>query len=314
MPLEEEFKRGSRLTQEASEWIAILTSGDATTDDAARLQAWRRLSPSHEQAFIEAARIWKTMGPALVGTTRQNMGLSRRLFIGGSAIAASAIGAASLGSFLGITPSYSALAADFATARGEQKTVVLADGSTVEMDGGSILSQNFTSHTRAVILSDGAAVFNVAPDPDRPFLVTAETGTTSTHAAKFAVGHGADEVSVDCLEGQIEVECRGNMRLKSGQSVRYFPSGLSEIDHDKPENMATWRRGLLVFRDKPLASVVMDINRHRRGNVVIVDSTLGQRRVSGVFHLSRPDEIIDQLQVTLDLSATRLPAGIVILR
>jgi transmembrane sensor len=78
--------------------------------------------------------------------------------------------------------------------------------------------------------------------------------------------------------------------------------------------MATWRRGLLVFRDKQLASVVMDINRHRRGNVVIAGSKLGQRRVSGVFHLSRPDEVIDQLQATLGLSATRLPAGIVILR
>jgi transmembrane sensor len=314
MPLDEEFKRGSRLTQEASEWIAILTSGDATTDDAARLQAWRRLSPSHERAFIEAARLWKTMGPALTGKRRQNVGLSRRLFIGGSAIAASAIGAASLGSFLGITPSYSALAADFATARGEQKTVVLADGSTVEMDGSSMLSQNFTSHARAVTLSDGAAVFNVAADLDRPFLVTAETGITTTHAASFAVGHGADEVSVDCLQGQIEVECRGNIRLTSGQTVRYFASGLSAMEHDEPENMATWRRGLLVFRDKQLASVVMDINRHRRGNVVIAGSTLGLRRVSGVFHLSRPDEVIDQLQATLGLSVTRLPAGIVILR
>jgi transmembrane sensor len=314
MPLDEEFKRGSSLSREASEWIAILTSGDATTDDAARLQAWRRQSPSHEQAFIEAARLWKTMGPALTGNRRQNMGLSRRLFIGGSAIAASAIGAASLGSFIGITPSYSALAADFATARGQQKTVVLTDGSTVEMDGGSILTQSFTPNTRAVTLSDGAAVFHVVADLDRPFLVTAETGTTTTYAASFAVGHGAGEVLVDCLEGQIEVECRGDIRLKSGQSVRYLPSGLSAMEHDEPENMATWRRGLLVFRDKPLDSVVMDINRHRRGNVVIARSALRQRRVSGVFHLSRPDEIIDQLQATLDLSATRLPAGIVILR
>ncbi|WP_332302866.1 FecR family protein [Rhizobium sp. GR12] len=314
MPLDDDFKRGSSLMQEAAEWIAILTSGDATPDDAERLQAWRRMSPSHEQAFVDAARLWKTMGPALTGKHPQGMGLSRRIFIGGGAIAASAVGTAFVGSFLGITPSYSALAADFATARGEQKTVVLADGSTVEMDGGSILSWDFTSHTRALTLGDGAAVFNVVPDPQRAFRLTAENGITTAHAANFAVGHGSDEISVDCLEGQIEVECRGKMLLKAGQSVRYFDTGLGDMDQDEPQNMATWRRGLLVFRDKPLASVVMDINRHRRGNVVIGGSTLGQRRVSGVFHLSRPDEIITQLEATLNLSATRLPAGIVILR
>lgn len=314
MPLNDEFKRGSNLTQEAAEWIAILTSGDATTDDAERLQAWRRLSPSHEQAFIDATRLWKTMRLAFAGNHRQGMGLSRRLFIGGGAVAAAAIGTAYVGSFLGITPSYSAIAADFATARAEQKTVVLADGSTVEMDGGSILSVNFTTQTRALTLSDGAALFNVVADPIRAFRVTAESGVIIANAASFAIGHGVDDVSVDCLEGQIEVECRGKMLLRSGQSTRYFDTGMGGLDQDEPQNMAAWRRGLLVFRDKPLASVVMDINRHRRGNVIIAGGTLAQRRVSGVFHLSRPDEIIAQLQATLNLSAMRLPAGIVILR
>lgn len=312
--MDDEVKRGSNLTQEAAEWIAILTSGDATTDDAERLRAWRSMSPGHEQAFAEAARLWKTMGPALTQKNPERIGLSRRVFIGGGAIAASAVGTAFMGSFLGITPSYSALAADFATARGEQKTVVLADGSTVDMDGGSILSWDFTSHMRALTLSDGAAVFHVVADPQRPFRLTAQSGITTAQAASFAVEHGSEEVSVECLSGQIEVECRGKMLLEAGQSVRYLETGLGDMDQDEPQNMAPWRRGLLVFRNKPLASVVMDINRHRRGNVVIASSTLGQRRVSGVFHLSRPNEIIDQLEATLNVSATRLPAGIVILR
>jgi transmembrane sensor len=314
MPPEDEFKRRSSLTQQATEWIAVLTSGDATTDDAERLEAWRRMSPSHEQAFADAARLWKTMGPALSAKRRRTVSLSRRVFIGGGATAAAAVGTALVGSFLGVTPSYSALAADFATARGEQKTVVLTDGSTVEMDGGSILCVDFTANMRALTLSDGAAVFHVVPDPERQFCVSAESGITTANAASFAIGHGADEVSVDCLEGQIEVKCRGTLRLKTGQSIRYFDTGLSDMDQSEPQSMAAWRRGLLVFRDKSLADVVMDINRHRRGNVLIAGSTLSQRRVSGVFHLSRPDEIIAQLQASLNLSATRLPGGIVILR
>ncbi|MGV8938564.1 MAG: FecR family protein [Allorhizobium sp.] len=314
MPPEDEFKPRTRLAQQATEWIAILTSGDATTDDAERLQAWRGMSSSHEQAFADAARLWKSMGPALTAKRRRSAGLTRRIFIGGGTIAAAAVGTATVGSLLGVTPSYSALAADFATARGEQKTVVLADGSTVEMDSGSILSVDYTSHVRALTLTDGAAVFHAVPDPERAFQVAAEGGVTTANAASFAVGHGADEVSVDCLEGQIEVECREKTLLKTGQSIRYFDTGLSDMDQSDPQSMAAWRRGLLVFRDKPLASVVTSINRHRRGNVMIAGGALSQRRVSGVFHLSRPDEIISQLQATLDLSATRLPGGIVILR
>ena len=76
--------------------------------------------------------------------------------------------------------------------------------------------------------------------------------------------------------------------------------------------MAAWRRGLVVFRDRTLANVVLDINRHRSGRVVIADAELGRRRVSGVFHLDRPDEVIAHLEASLDLRSRSL-AGVVLL-
>ncbi|MGF6259042.1 FecR family protein [Ensifer sp. LBL] len=310
----EDSREAERLKREAIAWVVRITSGTATEDDAARLAEWRAVGPAHEDAYREAVRLWKITGPALkAGAARSRPMLSRRRFLGGAAAGASLAAGASFASYLGLLPSLNAALADYATARGQQRQVTLDDGSTVDLDGGSSLSVTFSANARSVTLHEGAALFAVAHDPSRPFAVEAAQGRTVGLGTTFAVRHGAGDVEVECLEGTVQVECISEARLSAGDSILYSGQGLGTISPGSPDEMAAWRRGLLVFRDRSLDDVVLDINRHRKGRVVIASNRLGARRVSGVFHLDRPDEIIAHLEASLQLSASRVGGGVVLL-
>ncbi|MDR6951169.1 transmembrane sensor [Ancylobacter sp. 3268] len=295
------------LQDEAIAWVVLLTSGEATRDDAARLKAWRARSQAHELAFRRASAVWRGVGAAPAPS-----GLSRRLFLAGAG-AGTALAAGWAGTMIGVLPGLDQLLSDHATAVGEQARIDLPDGSHVDLDGASALDARFTAAARAVTLVAGAAEFEIAADP-RPFRAAIGPGEVTAATARFAASVGATQTVIDCIEGRIEVQCGGVTTLQAGERARLAGGALlAGREALAPNAAAPWRRGLLVFADQPLADVVADINRHRRGRIVLARPGLGERRVDGVFHLGRPDEIVSNLAAALKLQDTWLPGGVVLL-
>lgn len=300
------------LRSEATAWLVRITSGNATRDDADALMRWRSISSDHNRAFEEAVRLWKQMGRAI--TPAQKHGLSRRSIILSGSIAASAALVGVGFSNLGYIPSLTALTSDYATAVGQQSTIALPDGSRAILDGDSALSLHYSPTERRLDLASGAAVFEIADEATRPFVVSAANGEASTFGRSFSVQHGSGDVSLECLEGSLEVHCRGITALQAGEAVTYSAEGLGPPSVLDLETAASWRKGLLIFNNRSLDNVIADVNRHRRGKVIIASQSLRSRRMSGVFHLSRPQEILRHLEVTLNVQSYSLAGGIVVLR
>src|SRR5690606_10596059 len=105
----------------------------------------------------------------------------------------------------------------------------------------------------------------------------------------------------------------GSVSLETGEGVVYSPQGLGKKTAADIDTAAAWRNGLLIFNDQPLADVIADLNRHRRGKVMLARGALGSRRVSGVFHLDRPEEILAHFEDTLHVRSMRLVGGVVLL-
>jgi transmembrane sensor len=310
--LDENFEA---LRREATAWLVRITSGTATTEDAEALLRWRSRSAAHEKAFQQSARLWKNLGPALTQRGKSPAAaFTRRSFLAAGSLAAGVGGGGIVLSELGFLPPVDAMLADYATGIGEQRTVELPDGSTTTLDGGTTLSLDYSPSSRHLVLTSGAAVFDVVPDVARPFVVTAANGNTTAIGTSFSIKHGDEDVSVECLQGHITVECLADSQLISGEGISYSHAGLGEKVTTDIETAAAWRRGLLIFKDRPLADVVSDLNRHRRGKVVIASGNLRSRRMSGVFHLNRPDEILAHLEETLQVRPVSLIGGIVLLR
>lgn len=293
-----------------------MTSGTATAGDAEELARWRAISSGHEQAFRDVARLWKQLGPAFdpnAAPARATV-FSRRAALAGGSLAAGLAGVSAGLSQLGYLPPLGGVFSDYATAAGEQRSVTLPDGSTVLLDGGTTLALAWSDEARGVRLDSGAAVFDIVADSGRPFVVEAGEGVIAARQASFAVTCGIEETTVECLEGEASVRSRGETQLTAGESVSYSPAGLRRKSAADIETAAAWRNGLLIFRDRALDDVVADLNRHRRGRVVIARGNLRKHRVSGVFHLNRPDEVLAHLQATLQVRPVNLVGGVVLLR
>ena len=296
------------LQREAIGWVTRLTSGEATVEDAQQLQAWRGRSRAHEEAFRLASQTWRHAGLSATANVRRPA-LTRRFVLAG---AGTALAAGWVGVSLGLLPGLDQIMSDYATGVGEQARFALPDGSMIYLDGATALDVDLTQDARTAKLVNGAAAFDIAAGA-LPFRVTAGPCVISANDADFTLTAGSGPIRIECIRGSLAISGGVTARLDAGERIMLAPGHPAEAEPMSPTMAGAWRRGLLVFENRPLSEVVDDINRHRRGRVVLARPGLGARRVDGVFHLQRQDEIIDNLVAALALTETRLPGNIVIL-
>src|SRR6266853_5244249 len=104
----------------------------------------------------------------------------------------------------------------YVTEPGEQRTIRLADGSTVEMDSRSRVRLEFTDAERTVELVDGQALFRVAKNPSRPFIVVSGDARVRAVGTQFDVYKKRDGTTVTVIEGRVAV-------LAPGQTAQVRP-------------------------------------------------------------------------------------------
>ncbi|MCG8696066.1 MAG: FecR domain-containing protein, partial [Minwuiales bacterium] len=95
------------------------------------------------------------------------------------------------------------------TKESEHRSIELEDGSTIALGAASSLSVNYSGKRRTVVLEAGEALFEVAKDPNRPFVVLAGNGTITAVGTAFNVRRDADRVVVTVTEGEVEVVQQG---------------------------------------------------------------------------------------------------------
>jgi len=96
--------------------------------------------------------------------------------------------------------------------------------------------------------------------------------------------------------------------------LRYHPStGIGAPEAATLRETSAWQRRKLIFNDRPLAQVVAELNRYRRGHIVITDASLNDLRVTGLFALDAPDGVLATVQRSLGLGATYLTPWLVLL-
>lgn len=296
------------LSDEAIDWLVTLNSGRATETDQAAFEEWRRRSPEHELAAREAEAIWYGIG--VVGDqARDEKRKTRRTKVTRRAV----LGVAGV-VLLGVTAERFVgprLFADYTTGVGEQRTIVLSDGSSIFLNAATALSVDLTEERRWLTLHEGQATFTVAHDADRPFIVQARNGRTQAIGTVFDVDIRPEEVVVTVLEGIVAIttDAAPNETAMAGadQRVRYAsgaPSRAEQVDGDLE---TAWRRGKLIFERRPLGDVVAEIRRYRGGQIMVASDRLSSLEVTGVFDLSDPDAILRTIEETLPVRVTRLP-------
>ncbi|WP_455827380.1 FecR family protein [Pseudomonas graminis] len=293
----------SPLHHEARDWLVLLTSGRATVADAKALQAWCAQSPEHAQAFEQAKVVWQQLAPAL-DQVAQPRSFGRRAFLGG-AIAASA---AVVMVRVGVPGGFSGLTADYRTAVGEQRQVLLSDGVSLELN----------TQTRVSRVGQGIELLEgeveVLAHVAQPLKVLAGEGAVSAAQARFNLRNTDQTVCVTCIEGWLSVEVDGrSVRLEGGRQLTYGAAGMGEPVAVDTQAVVAWREQVLVFNNATLATVVDEINRYRPGMLVLLNKQLGQRRVQARFSLQQLAGVALLIRDAYGAKCTELPGGVVLL-
>jgi transmembrane sensor len=316
------------LQNEAYDWVIRLTSGDATTADAEALKHWCAKSSAHKRAFGEAKLLWNVAGPAareavdrqLVSASakwpsRRQSPLKRRAVFGGVAVMASAAIYMVMRPPLNIWPSLTELAANYHTGTGDQRQLLLADDISVDMNTQTTISlrPDANADDRIELISGEASVA-MSPRASRPFIVVAAGGQTIASNARFNVQRLDTSVCVTCLSGSVQVETAGqSVTVRPQQQVSYDRHGLQTPSIADLDVTTAWQRGLLIFRNKPLSEVVVEINRYRPGKIILLNDELGNRPVFATFRIDHIQSVVSEIQQTFNAKVTALPGGIVFL-
>ena len=308
------------IAETASDWILREEDGFSSQDRAA-FEAWRAADPRHEEALIRLRALWNELDEAVpapvVPLHRPVQRAYRKLvlpkwvpskWMGAMAACVALVWLAAGEGWL------IRLRADQRTVPGEQRTLHLADGSQVKMDSNTALAFDFTPVRRSVRLLGGRALFTVAADPGRPFVVRAGSGEVTALGTQFTVEteHG----KADALVTEHRVLVRsgyGNPAIVGeGQTITWTDGGLGAVRKADVGADTAWTRGRLVVAGMPLREVVARIGRYRTGYAGVLGDA-AHMRVSGVYDLARPDEALAALQKSLGLSALRISDRVVLL-
>ena len=324
-----ERETSAEIDAVAAEWAVRVDNAPLDTQEQASLDAWlggdtRRLGAyaRARAAFLHARRA-KALGSGFdpdtylaqqtfdagenadVDETPVAHPIRRRAFlIGGAAIAASTVGIFGL--------SWQAAAETYSTKRGEIRLIPLADGSTMTLNTESTARVKFTRTERHVELVEGEALFDVARNPARPFVVAAGHTVVRAVGTSFTVSRLADRpVQVLVRQGVVEVEgsasalrtphrvvANSKAVIAAAQPVAVVAVAPNEVTRE-----LAWREGMLSFEDMPLRDAADQFARYSDMRIVFADPAIGSQTVTGLFAANNPAGFARSAALSLGLRA-----------
>jgi transmembrane sensor len=303
----------TRLREEGEE-----TGGTGASEIQAAFQAWLDGAPENRRAFAEAERLWGRLELPVQRLSRGYGGTKPRRRRSGTYRAAALAACLTLlitGGWTLRDDIAIGLQSDYTTSVGTRSPIELTDGSRVTLNTDSAIAVDMNGADRHVRLLRGEAWFDVAADRQRPFVVDTAMGRVRVTGTQFNLRMTGGGTEVSLAEGQVKViDNRGTiLTLTPGHRTHLTATGVSAPETFDETAVTAWLRGQFVFYDAPLSHVVAEINRYRRGRIIVADSAVRNLKVSGVFRTDAPDAALSAITDTLPLRATRLTNYLVVL-
>jgi transmembrane sensor len=342
-----------QIEQAAAAWLVRHDREEWNHADEAELHAWLAASTAHRVAFIRLQAAWQQAGRLkafavgmskhrallpgdLPGTPlpvksaaplsrhenldagvmaqnpqRPGIRVPRML---GAAVAAVCLAAAVV---VGWT-AWSHQGTSYRTAIGGIAAISMNDGSTVTLNTNSNIRVALNETERRVDLERGEAFFEVAKDPNRPFIVRVGDQRVIAVGTKFSVRRELNHVRVIVTEGRVRVEhsephqpadvaliSAGGVAVAGAAGVLVQDKSLSDA-----EERLSWRQGIVVFRETLLSDAVAEFNRYNTRQIYIEDPALGSMRIGGHFRTHNAEGFVrllaDALPIRVEDNESRI--------
>lgn len=335
------------IQEQASLWLARLDARELSPQETEAFKHWLAERVEHREAIMEMAALWDDLDILScladlipLDQVRQfgdkRHGLFRWSGLGFATAAIPVMAAVAvllLGPALFETPGQNAdrlFSSISQTSIGEQQTLTLPEGSQAILNTDSRMEVSFGPAQRNVRLLKGEALFHVAHDPDRPFVVHAGSGVVRAVGTAFSVQLKGEQVEVIVTEGKVAVtpavladKAFVNSAalaahspvatVGAGQQASYGEESIFSVKSIAAadlEQRLSWRQGMLLFNGESLDEVVRELSRYTETEIVITDPKIRNTSVGGYFRVGETEALFSALKenfgIDVDVVTERL--------
>ena len=336
-----DFPDGKTIDAEASAWIARLDRGQLGEAETNALRQWIDRSPDHYASINRLAHLWgdldilsEFLGQEPAQVPGQEKPANKWLLWISRLRPAPAAGfalilvAIALGIFFNRS-NYSqkdVWHASYTTLVGEQRTLLLRDQSRIQLNTNTHIEVTFDKQQRKVRLLTGEALFEVAPNKARPFLVYAGSSVIRAVGTAFVVRTENNEIALTVIEGRVELASLDDDTQDPGTSPAKPVTTINakqlltrnrqvqmvqEMEEEELSRKLAWRDGLIVFSGEPLSYVVNEISRYTLVKFVITDPETSDLRIGGRFNIGEVDAMLDVLETGFGVEINRISKDLV---
>lgn len=323
-------KLNAQILDEAGQWFVELDEAEIDLAQRRAFDEWLRRSPEHVRAFLELVPLWEQAGAPRTASQVDPRQLIEMALNAGADVTplvpatTTVVQPPAFVARIPARPYWHAAAAAmvvigvilfawwrsvaihiYSTGTAEQRSVVLSDGSTIELNARSRMRVRFTATERTIDLIDGQVLFRVAKDASRPFVVRSEGARVQAIGTEFDVYRKKGKLTVTVLEGRVSVypasappaEASGQVAdttvlLSAGQRTSIVNNA---VEKPMPANVTAataWTQRRLMFQKAPLAEVVDEFNRYNARQLRIEDAGIETFLVSGTFSSTDPASLL----------------------
>lgn len=302
--------------EQAAEWYATFRSGVVDDDERRRWQDWLAQDAGNRQAWARVEAISQHVaiarqtpeasGAALHAASAQRQ---RRKLVKTLALAAITTG---LGWQLArqeeVQVAFAGLGASHRIGVGEHGETVLADGTRLWLDSGTVLDQRFDDALRLMVLHQGEILLQSGQDARRPLVVRSRQGSMRALGTRFQVRQFDGSTRLGVSEGRVEVtpiDAPGPVLVvEAGQEVTFTRTGVSSPSA-LPAAREAWTRGMLIADDLPLQEFLAELSRYRHG-FLGCDPAIARLRVVGAFPIHDTGQALAMLEAALPVRARQV--------
>jgi transmembrane sensor len=316
-PVTERAKdRAGEIDARAAAWLDRRDRSSWTDHDEAALEAWLNEAPVHRIAYWRMQAAWdRTQRLAALRQPKIERWKQPLFF----RLAAALVLAAALGGSVW-TYFSQPVGAIYATSIGGHETVMLADGSRIELNTDSAVRVLDSDGDRKVWLQKGEAYFHVAHNAARPFVVFAGDRRVTDIGTEFDVHQESDRLEVSVVEGRVSLGAADTHRdartlvLSQGDAVVTAAEQMAMTHKSALElsNEVSWRRGVLVFDNTPLSEAAQKLNRYNQVRIVVAGTSARRLPITGTLSATDPVQFLRMVQTVFGLHEHRMNGEIVI--
>ncbi|MFK3840461.1 ferric citrate uptake sigma factor regulator FecR [Serratia sp. NPDC087055] len=288
----------------AAHWFALLSDENVTERQRQQWQTWHQQHDDHRWAWqrVEAlqSQLQGVPGKFSYRTLDQadrHSSLDRRTLLK-SLLLLLGVG----GSWLGYqSPLGRELRADYRTATGEIKPIILSDGSQLVLNTASAVDVRYTAEKRLIVLHTGEVSLITGRDT-RPLWVESQQGAMRALGTHFLVRESEGQTQLAVIEHAVEAQLaqypQEKRRVNAGEQISFSATAFNPLQTlDAADG---WTRGVLNVSQWRLDRVIAELARYRPGRLEC-DPAVANFRVSGSFPLREPDRALLLLSQTLPI-------------